>query len=189
MDGTKNERLDRPVGQSLNNKMTPTRPSRTSITRKAKFAMLLICMCTPRIMGQRHQHPRLWPPPNVEPCVIQCPAQHVQMTGNRSSGAETSQWGPQPILDFMSNSQLQTSAPPLRPMTLAINVAATSGITTLVTSVTSVAGSTKSQEKSFSSLATSMVAVSGGGRRLVCDTIFQVVVTLSCTCIALFHKT
>lgn len=95
-----------------------------------------------------------------------------------------SYWGPQPILDFMSNHQWQTSAPSSRPTTLAVDVAATSGITTLVTSVMAVPGPTRSRETSFSGSRTSM-AISGAGRTLGCNIVFKVVITLSC--IALFY--
>lgn len=184
---TKSEHLDRPAEYSLNGMLGRASLSRTSTLRNAMLAMVIICMCTPRVMGQRSQHPRLWPPTNIEPCVIQCPAQHIQMTGNRSAGTEMSQWGPQPMLDFISNSQLQTSAPPLQP-TLAANVAAKSGITTLVTSVTSVTGTTESHGTSDPGAAASVRALSGGERTLLCDTIFQVFITLSCMSIALLYK-
>lgn len=185
---TKDEHLDRLAESSLNGMLGRTSLSRTSTLRKAMLSIVVICMCTTRVMGQRHQHPRIWPPANIEPCLIQCPVQHVQMTGNRTAGTEISQWGSQPMLEFISNSQLQTSVSPSQP-TLAANAAAKSSITTLVTSVTSVKGTTKSQETSFPRIAASVVAVSGGERTLLCDTIFQVVITLSCMSIAIFHET
>lgn len=96
-----------------------------------------------------------------------------------------SYWGPQPILDFMSNSQLQTLAPPSRPTTLAVDVAAASGITTLVTSVMSVPSATKSRDTSFSGSTTSSMAISSAERTLGCSVSFKIVITSSC--IALFY--
>lgn len=90
-----------------------------------------------------------------------------------------SYWGPQPILEFLTNSQWQTPAPALRPTTLAVDVAAVSGITTLVTSVTAAVSPSRSRETSFSGSATSM-AISGAERTLDCKGVFQAVVTLSC---------
>ncbi|KAI3396613.1 hypothetical protein diail_11865 [Diaporthe ilicicola] len=51
-----------------------------------------------------------------------------------SSGADLSNWGAQPILDFMSNGQWQTAASPLPTTTLPVGVAAAPSLTTLVTS-------------------------------------------------------
>lgn len=182
MDQTKSEHLDQPAEHSAIAGRNCLR--RISTFRKAILAILLICVSAPRVTGQQH-HTRLWPPANIEPCLVQCPAQHVQMTGNRSSGTEM-YWGPQPILDFMSNSQWQTSAPLLWPTTLAVDVAAASGITTLVTSVMAVASPSRSVETPFSVSATSM-AMSGAERTLGCNIVFQVAVTLGC--VALFYNT
>lgn len=185
MDQTKSEHLDQPAEHSETAGRNRLRC--ISSFRKAILAILLICESAPRVTGQERQrhHARLWPPANIEPCLVQCPAQHVQMTGNRSSGTEM-YWGPQPILDFMSNSQWQTSAPLLRPTTLLVDVTTASGITTLVTSVMAVASPARSVEAPFSVSATSM-AMSGAERTLGCNIMFQVIVTLSC--VTLFYNT
>lgn len=182
MDQTKSEHLDQPAEHTTIAGINRLR--RISTFGKAILAILLICVSAPRATGQQH-HARLWPPANIEPCLVQCPAQHVQMTGNRSSETDM-YWGPQPILDFMSNSQWQTSARLLRPTTLVVDVAAASGITTLVTSVMAVPSPARSLETPFSGLATSR-AMSGAERILGCNIVSQVVVTLSC--VALFYHT
>lgn len=157
----------------------------TSTFGQIMLATLLVCTCIPIVTGQRSQHPRLWPPANIEPCLVQCPAPHVQMTGNRSSRTEMVHWGPQPILDFMSNSQWQTSAPPLQLTPLAVDVAAASGVTTLVTSVTAASSSTSSRKTGSVGFSTSMAA-SGAEKLPSCNLVFQIVITLSC--VALFHR-
>lgn len=185
MDGIKHEHFDWPAGHNMNNMVELNVPSRASPIRNVMLAALLVCMCTPIVGSQRHHHPRLWPPANIEPCAIQCPAQHVQMAGNKSSGDETSHWGAQPILDFMYNSHLQTSAPSLQPLTLPANVVAASGITTLMTSVT---GPPRSRETSFPRSTVSMVVDSGGRRTFECKVIYHVITTLGCMWIARFHN-
>lgn len=181
MDETESEYINVPAEH--NDIAGRTRLRRTSTLKKTMLAMLFICASAPRAAGQRHQ--RLWPPPNIEPCVIQCAARHVQMTGNRSSGPDMSYWGPQPILEFMSNSQWQTSALPLRPTTLAVDVAAASGSTTLRTSVTAVASPTRSRAMSFACSATFM-AISGAEEALVSSLVVRVVLAVL-GCIAVVY--
>lgn len=156
-----------------------TRLRRTSTLKRAMLAMLFICVSAPRAAG------RLWPPPNIEPCVMQCAAQHVQMTGNRSSGPDMSYWGPQPIREFMSNNQWQTSALPLRPTALAADVAAAPGSTTFRTCVTAVASPTRSRATSLPGPATFM-AISGAEKALVSNTVVQVVLAVL-GCIAVVY--
>ncbi|KAJ0104081.1 hypothetical protein J7T55_007007 [Diaporthe amygdali] len=151
------------------------------------LVLLLTCICATRVTGHRYQHQRLWPPDNIEPCLIQCPVQHVQMTGNKSSGAEMSNWGAQPILDFMSNGQWQsqTATLPLLSATPSVDMAATSSITTLVTSVTVRTSPTRSQSMSCLGSA-STVTMSSAEKIRACNIMCQVVIALSC--VILFHK-
>lgn len=102
--------------------------------RQLIIALLFAYICIPSAAGQRPPRQRLWPPGNIEPCSIQCLVQHVQMTGNRTSGTDMSHWAAQPILDFMSNSQWQTETSPPQATMLAVDAAASSTITTLRTS-------------------------------------------------------
>lgn len=112
----------------------PSRFPSTALRQQLIIGLLFAYFYIPSAAGQRQQHQRLWPPRNIEPCSIQCPVQHVQMTGNRTLGTDMSYWGAQPIVDFMSNSQWQTVDSPPQTTMLAVDVAASSPITTLRTS-------------------------------------------------------
>lgn len=148
----------------------------TTTSRKAVLALLLTCMCAPIVTGQQHQLRRLWPPENIEPCLMQCPGQHVQMTDNRSSETVMSDWGAQPIFDFMSNGQWQTAGSALLPTALPFDVAAASSLTTLVTSVTAVTSPTGSQS-------TSHLPMSRAERILACNAVCQAFIALSCVAV------
>lgn len=96
---------------------------------------LLLASISHAAAQQQYSHHRLWPPPNIEPCAFQCPMEHVQVTGNKTSVAEMSFWGPLPVPDFMSNSRWQSpdSSPPMTTV-LSVKSGGKSGFTTLVVS-------------------------------------------------------